>query len=306
VITLLLLLVGCGSSDNGSGKLAVVATTTQIADFARQVGGDKVNVDQTLQPNTDPHDYEPRPDDVTGSANAKIVFENGDNLDRWMAQVVSDSGSDAKVVDLGAAVPVKLPGESSGPEASRYDPHWWHDPRNAEAAVRQIAASLSQADPRNRSTFEANARRYEAQLKRLDAGIARCMDTVPAEQRKLVTDHDAFGYFAKRYGITVVGAVIPSQTTQAQPSAKDLAQLVDLVRRGGVKAIFPESSLSPKLAQAIAAQTGASANHTLYGDTLGPADSSGNTYLHMEQANADEMVKGFGGGRRGCQIGGID
>ncbi len=131
------------------------------------------------------------------------------------------------------------------------------------------------------------------------------MDTVPAEQRKLVTDHDAFGYFAKRYGIQVVGAVIPSQTTQAQPNAQDLTNLANLIRGEQVKAIFPESSLSPKLAQTIASQTGASSNHTLYGDTLGPADSSGDTYLHMEEANADQMVKGFTGGHGGCQIQGL-
>jgi ABC-type Zn uptake system ZnuABC Zn-binding protein ZnuA len=128
---------------------------------------------------------------------------------------------------------------------------------------------------------------------------------VPAERRKLVTDHDAFGYFAGRYGIDVVGAVIPSQTTQAQPSAKDLGELANLVREEGVQAIFPESSLSPKLAQTIASQTGASADYTLYGDTLGPGGSSGDTYLHMEEANADEMVKGFTGGRRGCRIDGL-
>jgi ABC-type Zn uptake system ZnuABC Zn-binding protein ZnuA/ABC-type Mn2+/Zn2+ transport system permease subunit len=299
------LVAGCAGSSSGSGELSVVATTTQIGNFVREVGGNAVDVHQILTPNTDPHDYEPRPDDVTRTADAKIVFTNGDNLDAWMSKVVSDSGSDATIVDLGTGVPVKLPGEASGPEASRFDPHWWHDPRNAEAAVREIAGSLSQADPKDRSTFEANARRYEAQLKRLDAGIARCMDTVPAEQRKLVTDHDAFGYFAKRYGIQVVGAVIPSQTTQAQPNAQDLANLADLIRSEQVKAIFPESSLSPKLAQTIASQTGASSNYTLYGDTLGPADSSGDTYLHMEEANADQMVKGFTDGHAGCQIQGL-
>jgi ABC-type Zn uptake system ZnuABC Zn-binding protein ZnuA/ABC-type Mn2+/Zn2+ transport system permease subunit len=300
-----LLVGGCGSSGSDSGKLSVVATTTQIGDFARQVGGNDVDVHQILAPNTDPHDYEPRPDDVTTTADAEIVFTNGDNLDGWMDQVVSDSGSDAKVVDLAAGVPVKLPGESSGPEASQYDPHWWHDPRNPEAAVREIAAQLSAADPKDKTTFEANAAAYEAKLKRLDSGIANCLNGVPAADRKLITDHDAFGYFANRYGIRVVGAVIPSQTTQAQPNAQDLADLANLIKQQGVKAIFPESSLSPKLAQTIASQTGASASYTLYGDTLGPADSSGDTYLHMEQANADEIVKGFTGGRGRCVISGL-
>jgi ABC-type Zn uptake system ZnuABC Zn-binding protein ZnuA/ABC-type Mn2+/Zn2+ transport system permease subunit len=297
-----LLIAGCGGSGSDSDKVAVVATTTQIGDFVREVGGDQVDVTQILAPNTDPHDYEPRPDDVTNTADAKIVFENGDNLDAWMGKVVDDSGSDAKVVDLGAGVPVKLPGESSGPEASQYDPHWWHDPRNAEAAVRQIATQLSAADPEDKASFEANAARYEAKLKALDTGIRTCLDSVPAADRKLVTDHDAFGYFANRYGIQVIGAVIPSQTTQAQPNAQDLSDLADVIRRQGVKAVFPESSLSPKLAETIASQTGATANHTLYGDTLGPGGSSGDTYLKMEAANANAMVEGFNGGQSRCEI----
>ena len=299
---LALLGAGCGggSGDGGSEKLDVVATTTQLGDFVRNVGGEAVEVDQILQPNTDPHDYEPRPSDVEGAAGAKLVFANGDNLDAWVDQVVSDSGSDAEVIDLGTQVPIKLPGESSGAEASKYDPHWWHDPRNAESAVRQIERALAAADPSRRKEFERNADVYLTELKSLDRGIAGCINSVPRSQRKLVTDHDAFGYFARRYGIDVVGAVIPSQTTQAQPSAKDLSELAKTIEAENVKAIFPESSLSPKVAEAIARQTGASSEYTLYGDTLGPEGSDGETYLGMEEANADEMVRGFTGGEHGC------
>jgi ABC-type Zn uptake system ZnuABC Zn-binding protein ZnuA/ABC-type Mn2+/Zn2+ transport system permease subunit len=299
-----LLGAGCGSGygDGGSGqKLKVVATTTQIGDFVREVGGGAVEVDQILQPNTDPHDYEPRPADVEGAAGAGLVFASGDDLDSWVDQVVSDSGSDAEVVDLGAVVPERLPGESSGEEASRYDPHWWHDPRNAEAAVRRIERSLTAADPSRRAELERNAGAYLAKLKALDRGIAECVDSIPAGERKLVTDHDAFGYFAARYGIEIVGAVIPSQTTQAQPSAKDLSELAETIEEEDVKAVFPESSLSPQVAEAIARQTGASAGYTLYGDTLGPEGSSGATYLAMEEANADAVVRGLTGGRRGCR-----
>ncbi len=296
-----LLVAGCGGSGFGNGQLQVVATTTQIGDFVRAVGGSAVAVDQILQPNTDPHEYEPRPSDVAGAAEAKLVFASGDGLDDWIGQVVSDSGSDAEVVDLGAGVPERLPGESSGAEASRYDPHWWHDPRNAEAAVAEIEQRLAAADPARRREFERNARAYLAELHDLDAGIVRCMDSVPPGRRKLVTDHDAFGYFADRYGIDVVGAVIPSQTTQAQPSAKDLSALADLIEREGVEAIFPETSLSASVAEAIADQTGASAEYSLYGDTLGPEGSDGATYLRMEAANANAMVRGFSGGRRGCR-----
>jgi zinc/manganese transport system substrate-binding protein len=305
VITVLALLVaGCGggSGDSGSEKLAVVATTTQLGDFVREVGGEAVDVDQILQPNTDPHEYEPRPGDIEGAVGAKLVFASGDNLDAWVDQVVSDSGSDAEVIDLGAKVPIRLPGESSGAEASKYDPHWWHDPRNAEAAVRQIESALAGADPSQKATFERNANAYLAELEALDRGIAKCIDSVPAAQRKLVTDHDAFGYFAGRYGIEVVGAVIPSQTTQAQASARELSELAKTIEAEDVKAIFPESSLSSKVAKAIAAQTGASANYTLYGDTLGPEGSSGETYVGMEEANADSMVRGFTGGEHGCEV----
>ncbi|HEY5708011.1 MAG TPA: zinc ABC transporter substrate-binding protein [Solirubrobacterales bacterium] len=299
-----LLLAGCsGGSGGDDGQLDVVATTTQVGDFVRTVGGGAVSVDQILQPNTDPHEYEPRPSDVVATAGAELVFTSGDELDEWIGEVVSDSGGKARVVDLGAAVPERLPGERSGEEASTYDPHWWHDPRNAEAAVREIERSLVAADPAHRRVFEHRAAAYLARLRTLDTGIARCMESVPTARRKLVTDHDAFGYFAGRYGIDVVGAVIPSQATQAQPSAKDLSALAELIEREGVEAVFPESSLSPKVAEAIAGQTGATAEYTLYGDTLGPEGSDGATYLQMEAANADSMLRGFTGGRRGCRIG---
>jgi ABC-type Zn uptake system ZnuABC Zn-binding protein ZnuA/ABC-type Mn2+/Zn2+ transport system permease subunit len=299
VLALALLAGGCGQTGPGSGgRLEVVATTTEIGDWVRAVGGERVSVDQVLEPNTDPHEYEPRPSDVEAAGGAGLVFANGDGVDEWIEEVVDDSGSGAEVVDLGAAVPDRLPGD----EGSEYDPHWWHDPRNAEAAVREIEHRLAAAEPSRRRLFEANAERYLARLRALDRGIARCLAAVPAARRKLVTDHDAFGYFARRYGIEVVGAVIPSQTTQAQPSAKDLAELARTIEEEGVSAIFPESSLSPKVAEAIARQTGASAERTLYGDSLGPEGSAGATYLGMEASNADAIVAGFTDGERGCPL----
>jgi ABC-type Zn uptake system ZnuABC Zn-binding protein ZnuA len=255
-----------------------------------------------LQPNSDPHEYEPRPADVEAVATAKVVLENGDKLDAWMGTVISNAGGSAAVVDLGAKVPVRLAGETGGPQASRYDPHWWHDPRNAEVAVRAIRDALIAADPAAAAAYRANAAAYLRRLRALDAGIRTCLASVPAAQRKLVSNHDAFGYFAHRYGITIVGAVIPSQTTQAQASAADIARLVKLVRREHVRAVFPESSLSPKLAEQIARETGARADSTLYGDTLGASRSPGATYISMEQANADAMTRGFTGGARGCRF----
>jgi ABC-type Zn uptake system ZnuABC Zn-binding protein ZnuA len=285
---------GCATSGGGTnGKPTVVATTTQIGDWARVVGGDAVSVHQILRPNTDPHEYEPRPDDVVRTANARVVFENGDGLDTWAAKLVSEGGGHPKVVVLGDAIPVTLP---------PHDPHWWHDAGNAEAAVRRIRDELAAVDPRHKRLFRARAGRYLARLGRLDSAIRACLRRVPRGERKLVTDHDAFDYFARRYGITVVGAVIPSQSTQAQPSAGEVARLIRLLRREHVRAIFPEQSLSARLARSVARETGASSGYALYGDTLGPAGSSGATYLEMEAANAEQIARGLTGDRIRCTI----
>jgi zinc/manganese transport system substrate-binding protein len=302
------LVAGCGSSDSSSsvpGAIDVVVTTTQLGDIVRAVGGKAVAVHQILKPNTDPHDYEPRPKDIQETADAKLVVTSGDDLDAWMGEVLDNAGGDPSVLDAGSGRPVTRPGEDGGPEASRFDPHWWHDPRNVEYATTRIRDALVKADPAATAKIDAGAETYLAKLRALDAGIAKCMAKVPAAQRKLVTDHDAFGYFAHRYGIEVVGAVIPSQTTQAQPSAGDLAKLTKVIARERVLAIFPESSINPKLADAIARQTGASADYTLYGDTLGHAGSEGATYLGMEAANADALVRGFSDGAQGCVIAGF-
>ena len=296
-----------GSGGSGTGRqLKVVATTTQLGDFARNVGGDGIQLTQILQPNSDPHEYEPRPNDVESTAGADIVFESGDNLDRWMGKLVQESGGKPTVVDLGAAVPVKLPGESEGPEASEYDPHWWHDPVNSMAAVEKIRDTLAGAEPARAEAFRANATAYLGKLQALQNGITKCLDPIPPSARLLVTSHDAFDYFAKRFNITVVGAVIPSQTTQAQPSSKELVELVKLVRDKHATAVFPEESLNPALAKRIAEETGARADLVLYGDALGPAGSTGDTYLKMEQANADAMATAFSGGKSGCTISGIE
>jgi ABC-type Zn uptake system ZnuABC Zn-binding protein ZnuA len=297
-----LALAACSGSSGSSHGLDVVATTTQIGDWTRIVGGPDASVHQILQPNTDPHEYEPRPSDVEATARAKLVLGNGDRLDSWMDKVISGSGGDPTVVDVGSSVPIRLGGERSGPEASRFDPHWWHDPRNAVAAVRRIAAALSAAKPAARDAFARRADAYVARLRRLDRRIAACFDRVPQPERELVTDHDAFNYLAARYGIRVVGAIIPSQTSQAQPSAGDTARLIALIKREHVHAVFPESSLNKRLAQAVARETGARSDLVLYGDTLGPADSPGATYVGMEAANAERMADGFSGGEVTCRI----
>ncbi len=300
------LVAGCGSSSSGDdGALQVVVTTTQLGDVTRAIAGRDAHVTQLLKPNSDPHDYEPRPDDVRATVGAGLIVISGDDLDHWIDDVVEQADTDAKVVDAGAAATFHVAGDSSGPEASKYDLHWWHDPRNMRAAVKPIAAALAAADAAHADAYRDRAQAYDAKLAALDRGIAACVATIPPDRRKLVTDHDAFNYFAKRYGLKVVGAVIPSQTTQAQASAGDVAALVRTIRREKVRAVFPESSVNSELAETIARQSGARADLELYGDTLGPAGSSGATYLTMEQANADAVVKGLSGGARGCPISGI-
>jgi ABC-type Zn uptake system ZnuABC Zn-binding protein ZnuA len=277
-----------------------VVTTTQLGDITRAVGGEAISVTQILQANSDPHNYEPRPNDIQRTAQAQVVVLSGDRLDAWMGAVLKNAGAHAAVLDAGAGRPVTVAGDRSAPEASRFDPHWWHDPRDVVFAARRIHDALVKADPQHRATIDRHTDAYIARVEALDRTLAGCFAHVPAAARKLVTDHDAFNYFARRYGIRVIGAVIPAQTTQAQPSAGDLAGLSAIIKREHVKAVFPESSVSPRLAKAIARETGAQVGTELYGDTLGPAGSRGATYLAMEQANADAMVRGFTGGRTGC------
>jgi ABC-type Zn uptake system ZnuABC Zn-binding protein ZnuA/ABC-type Mn2+/Zn2+ transport system permease subunit len=296
-LALVPLVAGCGSDAGGDGsRIDVVATTTQIADWARAIGGDAVDVHQILKANTDPHDYEPRPSDVKAAAGADVVFVNGGEVDNWWRKLVDEAGGDPEAVELGERAPVQL--SSDGEK----DPHWWHDPRNVAAVAPVIGATLAQLEPRARAVFERRARAYAGQVRRLDRGIASCIGRIPRAQRKLVTDHDAFTYFAKRYGIEVIGAVIPSITTQAQPSARDVSQLVDTIEREHVRAVFPERSLSPKLAESIARETGARADYELYGDALGSNGSEGDTYLKMEAANADAIARGLSGGRVRCRL----
>lgn len=308
-------IAGCGGSGSDSGRLKVVATTTQAGDLVAQVGGDKVDLTTILKPNTDPHEYEPRPSDVKAVADAELIFRSGGHLDEWAEQIVSDSGGDAKVVDLSHGIPVKLEGGEEGehPEeahseeghseeehAEELDPHWWHDPVNVKAAVGEIEESLAGAEPDDAGYFGRRAAAYRARVAELNRQIAECIESVPLAKRKIVTDHDAFGYFTKRYRIETVGTVIPALTTQAQPSAGDLAELEDTIRKESVKAVFPEESVPPALAEAVARDTGASTDHTLFGDTLGPAGSRGENWLEMMKSNTDNFMLGMTGGNKDC------
>jgi ABC-type Zn uptake system ZnuABC Zn-binding protein ZnuA len=285
LLVLLPFAAGCGGAGAGGDGPSVVATTTQLADMARNIAP-TARVTGLLAANTDPHEYEVRPDDVKALASADIVLRSGGEVDEWLDGALDAAGVDEQdVVDVGADV--GLEGD---------DPHWWQDPRRAEKAAGAIGAAFARAGLPDESAA------YVARLKRLDAGVRACMDRVPAPERKLVTSHDALGYFAKRYGITVIGTVIPALTTAAQPSAGDVANLVATIRREGVKTIFAESSVNPKVEAAIAREAGATVGPELWADSLGPKGSSGATYIGSIEANTRALVQGFTGGAVDCPV----
>jgi ABC-type Zn uptake system ZnuABC Zn-binding protein ZnuA len=291
---LALVVAACGEgSPSGDAELTVVATTTQVGDLARNVGGDRAAVRTLLTPGADPHGYEPRPSDVRSISDAAVVFKSGGELDRWLDDVIENAGGDAEVVTLIESV------ETIGSQEA--DPHWWQDPGNAVLAVREIEAALIAADPGGRQTYARNAQAYTAKLRELDREIAACMRRVPDRQRKLVTTHDALGYFAARYDVEVVGAVIPSLSTQAQASARDVQALVDQLRAEGVEAIFPETALNQRLERAIAREAGVEVGEPLWADALGPKGSSGETYVDAMAADTASMVTGMTAGEVSCR-----
>jgi ABC-type Zn uptake system ZnuABC Zn-binding protein ZnuA len=289
LLPLLVLLAGCGAAATAGGQLDVVATTSQVADLARNVGGSHAHVVQILAPNADPHEYELRPHDVQAVADADVVLRSGGDVDGWLDEAIDGSGTDAAVIDLSREIPLR--GD---------DPHWWQDPRNAVTAIAGIQSALGRADPAHKAAYDRNARAYADKLRKLDRGVRACVDKVPPGQRKLVTTHDALGYYAHRYGIEVIGTVIPSLSTAGQPSAGDTAKLIATIRRTGVKAIFAESSVNPKVEEAIARETGAKVGRALWADALGPPGSDGATYLQSIASNTQALVDGFSGGAVRC------
>jgi ABC-type Zn uptake system ZnuABC Zn-binding protein ZnuA len=291
LLVALLAAAGCRSAGGSDANVTVVATTTQVADMVRNVGGDRVHVDGILHANSDPHAYEPRPSDATGLAKADLVFRSGGDLDGWLDQLIDSAGGSATQVTLIDRV-----------HRLGDDPHWWQNPRNAILAVGAIRDALVKADPAGRAGYDRRAAAYTKKLRAVDTSIQSCVNRVPAARRKIVTTHDALGYFADRYGVEVIGAVIPSLSTQAQASARDVQKLVDQIRSEGVEAIFPEASLNQKLERAISREAGAKVGGRLYADTLGPPGSGAATYLSALRHNAEALVEGMSGGRVSCRL----
>jgi ABC-type Zn uptake system ZnuABC Zn-binding protein ZnuA len=278
-----------GGAAGGGGRLRVVATTTQVADLAANVGGDRVQVTSLLKPGIDPHDYEPSPADIDAIAHADLVLENGVGLEAWLGDTIDSSGFDGPVVDTSQGVRLRMVGGAA-------DPHIWQDPRNAERMAANIERGLAAAEPSAAATFKANLAAYTGQLQALDAEVQRQVDSLA--NRKVVTNHDAFGYYLDRYGLQLVGSVIPSFDSSAELSGRDIRDLVARIRATGVKAVFSETSLPPRAAETIGREAGVkvvTGTDALYGDSLGPPGSDGDTYLKMIRHNTRTIVGNLSG-----------
>jgi ABC-type Zn uptake system ZnuABC Zn-binding protein ZnuA len=268
----------------------VVATTTQVADFARVVGGDRVRVTTLIKPNVDAHDYEPSPADIDAIARADVVLKNGAGLEEWLDDTISSSGFAGPVVDTSQGVALRQE------EGGEPDPHIWQNPRNAQLMVATVERALAQAEPAGAARFQTNLTAYTRELQTLDAEVARQIDTLA--NKKLVTNHDAFSYYIDRYGLEFVGSIIPSFDTSAELSGRDIRDLVAKIEQTKVKAIFSETSLPPKTAETIAHEAGVKVvegEDALYGDSLGPPGSDGDTYLKMIRHNTATIVSNLSG-----------
>jgi zinc/manganese transport system substrate-binding protein len=303
-----LVVAGCsgsgGGDDDAGGTLRVVATTTQVADFAANVGGDRAQVTSLLKPGIDAHDYEPSPADIDAIARADLVVQNGVGLEEWLDDTIESSGFDGPVVDASQGVKLREGGHAEGEEAgeehageaAEHDPHIWQDPRNAQLMAANIERGLTGADPDGAAAFAANLAAYTRELQALDAEVERQIDSLA--NKKLVTNHDAFGYYIDRYGLEFVGSIIPSFDSAAELSGRDIRDLVAKIRATKVKAVFSETTLPPKAAETIGREAGVKVvigEDALYGDALGPPGSDGDTYLKMIRHNTATIVGNLSG-----------
>ena len=266
--------------------VAVAATTTQIQDFVRNVGGDRVAISGILKPNVDPHDYEPSVQDAQTIGRARIIVVHGIGLDAWIGKTITNANSTAPVVTVTAGI-TPLQGDDQEPDG---DPHLWFDPTLVQKMVTNIAEGLAQVDPAGAAVYRQNAQRYNAQIAQMDTQVQGIYNQIPTADRKLVTNHDAFQYLARHFDLNIVGAVIPSISDAAEPTAQDINELIDTIRAQKVKAIFAESSANPRVAQQVAQETGITIVDNLYGDTLGEPGSAGDTYIKMMVADATTIV----------------
>ncbi|MEI7926317.1 MAG: metal ABC transporter substrate-binding protein [Chloroflexota bacterium] len=278
------ILGGCSA-----GKADIVTTNPPITALTQAVAaGTGLQVVGLVGPGVDPHEYEASPEDVRKIGGASVVLRNGLGLDAFLDAPVKSSGQ-RNVVTVTEGVRVRSVVDAGGQRED--DPHVWHDPTNDKIMVANIVKALSTAYPDKASAFQKNGTATQAKLDQVDAEIKQLIATIPAANRKMVTNHDAFGYFIDHFGLTFIGAVIPSVSTQGDASAKQIAELQDTIRREGVKAIFAESSVDPKVASQIAQDTKVKIVADLYGDSLGKPGFGADTVDGMLLQNAKKIVE---------------
>jgi ABC-type Zn uptake system ZnuABC Zn-binding protein ZnuA len=301
VIPGIIFLVACGGDDGttgaGGGRLNVVATTVQITALTREVGGDLVELHGIIPAGADAHEYEPTASDLRALEGADVILRHGIGLDEWLDDTLGAGSPEPVTVTNGITT---RKGEEDGHDAEDGheagdglpdDPHVWHDPANDKIIVTNIAAALADADPGNAAAYKANAEAYNLVLDQTAREVQAMIDGIPEEHRKMVTNHDAFGYFADAFGLEVVGAVIPSISTGAEPSAQDTAALLETIKREKVKAIFAETSVNPALAKQLARDAGIMIVDDLCGDSLGEPGSGAETVHGMLLANARKIAE---------------
>ncbi|PMB40307.1 metal ABC transporter substrate-binding protein [Fischerella thermalis CCMEE 5330] len=296
VILLPLVLFGCtppNSNSRADDKPQVVATSTIIADMAEEVGGDEIQLTGILQPGTDPHVYEPRPQDSRLLEEADLILYNGYNLEPGLIRLMNAAGTKARKLAVGEVVkPLQL---DKGKGEVVPDPHVWGDVKNAIAMVNAIRDALIELSPEDKAEFTQNAQQLTTELQQLDSWISQQIQTIPPNQRKLITTHDAFQYYGRAYQIAIAGTLI-GISTEEQPSAQTVKQLVESIQKIGVPAIFAETTINPNLILTVAQEAGVKlAPRQLYSDSIGANGSEGDSYIKMMVANTRTIVEALGG-----------
>jgi zinc/manganese transport system substrate-binding protein len=275
----------------GRRAVPVVATFSILADMVATVGGSLTTVRSLIGPDQDPHVYEPTPRDLRDLLAADVVVENGLGLEGWMVRLTGAAGFKGRIVQAAAAVKPRTMREESGAIAT--DPHAWQDPRNGVLYVQAIQAGLSAADPDHAGTYADAARAYIAAIQQADARIAAAFAPIPPDQRRIITTHDAFGYYGARYGIEFLAA--EGISTESEPSAKAIAVLVKQIKREKIHAVFIENMTSDRMARMLARETGAVLGGTVYSDALSPPGGPAPTYLTMLDHNTKLFVAAMHG-----------
>jgi zinc/manganese transport system substrate-binding protein len=275
-------------------RLPVVASFSILGDMTARVGGDRVAVTTLVGPDGDAHVYEPTPDDVRAVAAARLLVVNGLGFEGWMDRLAGASGYTGPVVVASKGVAPREIVEEEHADAEGHDhhgidPHAWQDVANAVTYVRNIAAGLDAADPVGKATYDANAAAYVAELEALDAEVRAALATLPAERRKIITSHDAFGYFGAAYGLRL--SAPEGISTEAEASAADVAALIRQIRADAVPAIFVENIKDRRLIDQIAAESGAAVGGELYTDALSDKDGPAPTYVEMIRHNAKTLTE---------------